>query len=224
MKRFAITLFALLCTLSSAALAQKTGIDEGIEYQRVSPPQPTETGNKIEVLELFWYGCPHCYHFEPLLKKWLETKPANVEFRRMPAIFTNPRWELDARAFYTAKVLGVLYKIHSPLFDAIHAQKRDLNTEAAMRAFFVEHGVKGEDFDHTFHSFYVQNQVNHAKIMTERYGTGGVPTIIVNGKYRVDATASGSMENMLRVVNFLIDKESREKGTGEKGTGESGAK
>lgn len=213
MKRFATTLFALLCTLGSAALAQqKTGIDEGIEYQRISPPQPTETGNKIEVLELFWYGCPHCYHFEPLLKTWLKTKPANVEFRRMPAIFENPRWELDARAFYTAEVLGVLDKIHSALFDATHAQKRNIPNEAAMRAFFVEHGVKGEDFDRTFHSFYVQSEVNHAKIMTERYGISGVPAIIVNGKYRADGTASGSMENLLQVVNFLIDKETKESG------------
>ncbi|RMD71961.1 MAG: thiol:disulfide interchange protein DsbA/DsbL, partial [Gammaproteobacteria bacterium] len=115
--------------------------DEGIEYELVTPPQPTEDPSKIEVLEFFWYGCPHCYHAEPLVEAWLKRKPEDVVFRRMPAIFTNPLWELHARAYYTAEALGIVDKIHRPLFDAIHKERRPMNTEKDIEAFFAEHGV-----------------------------------------------------------------------------------
>ena len=200
-------LFSVLFFISSLAVAQALQFDEGTEYQRVVPPQRTETGDKIEVLELFWYGCPHCYHFEPLLDKWLQNKPANVEFRRMPVIFTNPKWELHAKAYYTAEALGVLDKIHRPLFDAIHAQNRDLGTEAALMAFFAQHGVSNEDFQRTFNSFSVRTKTNQAKTMTDRYGISGVPAVIVNGKYRTDGISAGTLENALAVVNYLINNE-----------------
>jgi thiol:disulfide interchange protein DsbA len=203
------TLFMCFVGFLAVAQAQQPSIDEGIEYQRVVPPQPTETGDKVEVLELFWYGCPHCYHFEPLLDKWLQMKPANVEFRRMPAIFSNPTWELHARAYYAAEALGVLDKIHRPLFDALHTQNRDLSTEAALMAFFAEHGVSNEDFQRAFNSFYVRNKTNQAKVLTDRYGIEGVPTIIVNGKYRTGGTSAGTLEDALNVVNYLIKKETQ---------------
>jgi thiol:disulfide interchange protein DsbA len=206
MKQF---LFSVLLFISPLAVAQAPQFHEGIEYQRVVPPQRTETGDKIEVLELFWYGCPHCYHLEPLLDKWLQTKPANVEFRRMPAIFTNPKWELHAKAYYAAEALGVLDKIHRPLFDAIQAQNHDLGTEAALMAFFAEHGVSNEDFQRTFNSFSVRNKTNQAKIMTDRYGISGVPAIIVNGKYRTDGTSAGTLENALAVVDYLVEEEAK---------------
>jgi thiol:disulfide interchange protein DsbA len=197
----------LVMGAAAAESPASTDFTEGIEYQRVVPPQPTETGKRIEVVELFWYGCPHCYHFEPELDEWVKHKPENVTFRRMPAVFINPRWELDARAYYAAEALGVLDKMHAALFDAIHKEHRKLGTEAELMAFFAEHGVSNEDFQRTFHSFYVDTKVRHAKMMTQLYGVDGVPTMVVDGKYRTEASLAGSEANMLRVVDFLIAKD-----------------
>jgi thiol:disulfide interchange protein DsbA len=208
-----LTILAWLISLSVAAGAlaaeadAPTNFTEGIEYQRIVPPQPTETAPKVEVVEVFWYGCPHCFHFEPALEAWLKHKPDDVVFRRLPAIFTNPLWELDARAYYTAEALGVLDKIHPALFDAIHKSHRKLNTEAALAAFFAENGVSDEDFRRTFHSFYVDTKVREARLMTQRYGIDGVPSMVVAGKYRTEASLAGSEEAMLRVVDFLVARE-----------------
>jgi thiol:disulfide interchange protein DsbA len=209
-----VSIVVSLCLIGLPAVAQQPAspsgsFDEGIEYQRVTPPQPTRTGEQVEVLELFWYACPHCYTFEPMLEQWLQSKPAHAEFVRMPAVFSE-RWEPLARAYYTAEVLGVVDKIHRPLFDAVIAQKRDLNREPALMAFFAEQGVSNEDFLRAFRSFAVDTKVRQAKLMTDRYGIDGVPAIIVNGKYRTSGTTAGTLENALQVVDFLIAKESTE--------------
>lgn len=184
---------------------------EGIDYRRIEPPQPTDTGRKIQVVEMFWYGCPHCFHFEPYLLRWLKTLPKNVTFERMPATL-NPSWVILARAYYTEKVLGVEGKLHETLFDAIHVKGRDLNSEQALAAFFKRHGVPEAKFRQAFHSFTVATDLKRAEIMTQRYGIDGVPSIIVDGKYRTDATlAGGSFDRLLKIVNFLISKTSKEK-------------
>lgn len=181
---------------------------EGKDYELVQPPQPTSTsGDKIEVVELFWYGCPHCYQFEPYVQRWLKKKPANVEFVRIPGIF-RPEWAFLARTYYTEEVLGVTDKIHQSLFEAIHELRRPLNNEDAMADFFAEHGVKKEDFHRVFRSFAVESKVRRAMDMSHRYGANGVPTMIVNGKYRTSASQTGSHANTLKVVDFLIQKES----------------
>ena len=194
--------------LGGAALAMAQEYDEGIDYQRISPPQPTASADKVEVVELFWYGCPHCHQLEPVLHKWLERKPDYVEFIRIPAIL-NPGWELHARAYITADLLGVLDRIHTPLFDRIHVKRdRSLHNEDGLAAFFVEHGVDEQKFRDTFHSFATLTRVNQARLMGDRYGASGVPTLIVNGKYRANASmAGGTHEGMLRVVDHLIEKE-----------------
>ena len=196
---------ALLC--SSVATARD--YDEGIEYHLITPPQPTQVApGKIEVVEMFWYGCPHCFHFEPDIKKWLSKKPDNVEFIRIPATF-NKLWEFHARAFYTASVLGVGEQIHEPLFKSIHLQRKMPRTEKELRQFFVQHGVKGESFDEAFHSFAVDAKVRRAQELTQRYGIDGVPSIIVNGRYRVDAKAANTQKGMLEVADFLVRQESK---------------
>jgi thiol:disulfide interchange protein DsbA len=195
-----ILLFAFGLTASFAAT-----YEEGEEYELVTPPQPTSTGDKIEVVELFWYGCPHCYQFEPYVQRWLKTKPANVEFVRIPAVF-RPDWALFARTYYTAQVLGVVDKIHQPFFEAIHELRKPMKTEDQIAAFFAQHGVKKEDFHKVFRSFAVESKVRRAIDMTRRYGANGVPTMIVDGKYRTSATQSGSHANTLKVVDFLIKK------------------
>lgn len=201
--------FAAVAVSSSTVLAK--GFDEGIEYQLVKPPVPSQTGAKLEVVELFWYGCPHCFQFEPHLHAWLEKKPENVRFVRVPAIFNQPSWLLHARAYYTAETLGVLDKIHQPLFNALHVQKRKLLTEKSLQNFFAKHGVNAKEFSDTFHSFAVDNKVRRAVDLTRRYGIDGVPTIVVNGKYRTSARRAGTNQKMLQVLDYLLEKEARAK-------------
>lgn len=208
MKRILFYLVTLFTVISVTAATAAPSFQEGVDYAKIVPAQPTANKNKIEVVELFWYGCPHCHRFQPYVEKWLKTKPANVEYIRMPAILRES-WALGARAFYTAKILGKLPQIHEPLFNAIHNEKRRLNTEAAMSQFFAEHGVKPETFRKTFHSFAVDTKVRRARLMTRRYHTMGTPSVVINGKYRTDPGMSKGFENLIHVMDFLIAKESR---------------
>ncbi len=189
---------------------------EGIDYAAVLPPLAGASDGKVKVVELFWYGCPHCFQFEPHIHKWLQSKPANVEFERIPAVFKkdgkpNPSWEIHARAYYTADVMGVVEKVHAPLFDAIHVKKQRPYTQEALRTIFVAQGVDGEDFDATFNSFAVSGLVANAIRKTEEYGIDGVPTLAVQGKYRTGGRMAGSYDNMLKIVDYLVAKEAAAK-------------
>ena len=198
----------LLGMLLMGAVVVKAGeLRQGLDYARVVPPQPAGGDGKVEVLELFWYGCSHCYQFEPYIKDWLKKKPDYVEYVRLPAIFGSPAWRLHATAFYTAQVLGVGEKIHEPFFDAIHKYKRRLKTEGQLMEFFAEHGVSNDDFKKTFKSFAVQAKVRRAADLTRRYGAEGVPTVIVNGKYRVDGPMAKNYDNLLKIVDQLAEQE-----------------
>lgn len=202
----AVLLSALLSNIATAA------IDEGIEYKLITPAQPTITKNKIEVVELFWYGCPHCFHFEPDLEEWLKNKPDNVVFYRIPAVF-NLSWALHARAFYAAKALGLFEggktDFHKAFFDEIHKNKKRLNTKKSIQAFFARFSISAEDFNNTFDSFAVNTKVNRATTLSKRYQVEGVPTLIVNGKYRTDGPMGGGRKGMLKVLDFLIKKETK---------------
>jgi thiol:disulfide interchange protein DsbA len=178
-------------------------------YEMVTPAQPTTASkDQVEVVELFWYGCPHCFKLEPYVERWLKRKPKNVKFVRMPGVF-RPSWEVHARAYYTAEILGVVDKVHKPMFDAIHEQKRQMNTEAAIMALFQEHGVSNKDFKRVFNSFAVETKLRRAKDMGQRYGVKGVPTLIVNGKYRTGAQEAGGNAKVFAVVNQLVKQESK---------------
>lgn len=179
---------------------------EGEQYKALAQPQATASADKIEVVELFWYGCPHCYRLEPVIGNWLKNKPDDVEFVRMPAII-GPPWELLAKAYYTAEFLGVMDTVHYALFDAIHKDKKKVVDEAAVQAIFEAQGVSAEDFRNTFNSFAVAVKVNNAKMMTKRYAISGVPTIIINGKYNTSGSLAGSNENILKVVDYLVEQE-----------------
>ena len=179
---------------------------EGEQYKALAQPQATASADKIEVVELFWYGCPHCYYLEPVIGNWLKNKPDDVEFVRMPAI-VGPPWELLAKAYYTAEFLGVMDTVHYALFDAIHKDKKKVVDEAAVQAIFEAQGVSAEDFRNTFNSFAVAVKVNNARMMTKRYAISGVPTIIINGKYNTSGSLAGSNENILKVVDYLVEQE-----------------
>lgn len=195
--------------LSNMAFAD---IDEGIEYKRVSPAQPTITKNKVEVVELFWYGCPHCFHFEPNIKGWLAKKPDNVVFYRIPAVF-NSKWALHARAFYAAKSLGLFdngkLEFHEAVFNEIHKKKNHLHKKKDFQEIFSRFGISKEDFENAFDSFAVNTKVNRATTLSKRYQLDGVPTLIVNGKYRTDGPMAGGRNGMIKVLDFLVKKESK---------------
>lgn len=179
-------------------------------YEAVSPAQPVQNPSKIEVIEFFWYGCPHCYSLEPSMVAWLKNKPANVEFIRQPAVFSD-LWGKHAKAFFTAEALGVSEKVHADFFDAIQNKKQKLDSEDELAKFFAAHGVKETDFKAAYSSFMVDAKMRQAETMAARYGITGVPALIVNGKYKVTATTAKSQENMLSVTNQLIQQESGNK-------------
>jgi len=183
---------------------------ESVGYETLSPAQPTQNPAKIEIIEFFWYGCPHCYAFEPLLEKWKKNLPANVEFIRLPAAF-NELWSKHAKAYYTAEALGIVEKIHADFFEAIQSGKEKLDTEASLAAFFAAHGVTEGQFKEAYNSFAVDSKMRQAPLMASRYGITGVPAIIVNGKYKTNGTLAGSHEKMIEVMDKLIKEESTKK-------------
>ncbi|MBC8549544.1 MAG: thiol:disulfide interchange protein DsbA/DsbL [Gammaproteobacteria bacterium] len=183
---------------------------EPVGYAEVIPVQPTHNPDKIEIIEFFWYGCPHCYSFEPLLEKWVKSLPKNVEFIRQPAVFSD-LWGKHAKAYFTAEALGVVDKVHADFFDAIQNKKQHLETEDQLAKFFVAHGVNENQFHDTYNSFLIDAKMRQATTMAGRYGVTGVPAIIINGKFKTNGPIAGSHEKMLEVIDQLIKQESAKK-------------
>ena len=180
---------------------------QGQRYEKIDPPVPTESEGKVEVVEFFWYGCPHCYYLEPALKKWLENKPENVAFRRLPAPL-NPRWTPHARFFYTAELLGVHEKLHEPLFDAMHRDKKRIYSKEDLIQFAVQHGVDEKEFRSAWNSFPVELKVQRAKKLAARYKLTGVPALGVNGKYKTGTAMVNSYPEVIQVLDELVARES----------------
>ncbi|WGS86127.1 thiol:disulfide interchange protein DsbA/DsbL [Methylomonas sp. UP202] len=196
---------AILGLFCFTALARAEG-----GYETLTPAQPVQNPEKVEVIEFFWYGCPHCYSLEPSMVEWLKTKPANVEFIRQPAVFSDI-WGKHAKAYFTAEALGVLEKVHADFFDTIQNKKQKLISEDELAKFFAEHGVKDEDFRNAYNSFMVDAKLRQAEAMGPRYGITGVPALIINGKYKVTGQSAKSQANMISVTNELIAQESQKK-------------
>lgn len=180
----------------------------GVHYQRLSPTQPTSSSpDQVEVAEVFWYGCPHCYAFEPYLESWAEQKPAYVSFVRIPALW-NPTLRLHARAFYTAQALGKLDEMHSAFFTEIHENRNPLATREALAEFFGRFGVDADEFAETFDSYDgVHEQMQRAEELNLRYQISSVPTVVVNGKYTTNATLAGTYEQLIELINELAASE-----------------
>jgi thiol:disulfide interchange protein DsbA len=211
-RRAAWTAFIATC-IALAGTAGAANFDIEGKYELVSPAQPTITPGKVEVVDVFWYGCPHCYKFKPKLEEYARNKPDYVEVVRMPAIF-NKTWELHARAYYAAKALGAKQPgleeaLHQAIFKAIHVDRQRLATKNELAALFERHGVARQAFDRTFESFAVESGVRRSMVMQSRYGVRGTPSVIVNGKYRVSGSLAGSYDDMVKVIGILADKEHR---------------
>ncbi len=207
MKRREFNLLLAACALTGATGVRAAEFDIDGKFVRVVPNQPTETpAGVIEVLDVFGYRCPHCFRFLPVMERFKRAVADDVQVRHMPAVFRKD-WELPARAYYTAKLLGVAEKVHRPIFEALHVDKRPMTDVDSWRQLFADHGVSPEDFDKTFRSFAVDSGVRKSVVMQSRYGVSGTPSVIVNGKYRIPAGLAGGFENMVRVAAGLIDRE-----------------
>lgn len=200
-----LTLIGSLLLLLSVAQAFAGSLDEG--YQEIRPAQPTQVPDgKIEIVEVFWYGCPHCYDFEPYLEKWLQTKPDDVVFRRVPGVL-NKTWLPHAKAYFTAEKLGVAAELHKSLFDAIHKEKKSIFTEDKLRDFFKEHGVDSDEFTKIYRSDEIETKTKQAFFMARGYRLTGVPSVVINGKYMTSGSLTGSYDDILKVMDYLIEKE-----------------
>ncbi len=196
-----ISLFLFL----SSSIVQAETFKEGVDYLRIAE-QPTESVAKIEVLEFFWYGCPHCYRFEPILSKWLENKASNVEFIRVPAVF-RPDWKVHARTYYALESMSVVGKYHSMIFDAMHKDKKKLYKQEAITDFLVSKGINKKEFLAAYNAFSVDGRVRKAIKKMKGFAIQGVPAMGVNGKFLISGKSAGSYERMLRIVDHLVKKE-----------------
>lgn len=182
---------------------------EGTNYVKLVPAQPTSVApGKVEVVEVFWYGCGHCFALDPAIESWRgKGKPANVEFLRVPAMW-NETTRMHARVFFTAELLGKLEALHTPIFREINVKGNPLNTVDKIAAFFRANGVSDDDFQKAFSSFAVENKLQRADFLNRRYRIESVPTLIVNGKYKTAVSDAGGEPQLFTLINELAAHES----------------
>ncbi len=201
-----------LKTLATAALAAALTVlvplahaqpKAGTDYTELNPVQPVEAKGKVEVVEFFWYRCPHCYSLEPMLEAWVKKLPADVQFRRVPAVLSDS-WAIDAGFYYAFEALGVVDKVHREFFDAIHKDRLVITSEPAVTEWLKKNGIERKKFDDTYKSFGVQAKVKRAAQLSAAYKLEGVPMLAINGKYTVSAEQGGSQNGMLATTDQLI--------------------
>lgn len=212
----AFTLMTMALLVASVQAQEAPGaeqeapeFEEDLHYFSIIPEQPGAEGDRVQVVEFFWYACPHCYQLEPYLSKWLETKPEYVDYITIPAMFQRPNVIMHAKTFYALKLMGEAKRLHEIIFAAIHNERVPLNTQDQMEAFLEEHGVDIEAYRKAMNSFAVQTQARRAAVLAERFDIQGVPALVIDGKYRVSGL-KGDLE--MQVTDYLIDKIHTEKG------------
>lgn len=206
MSKFWKGLLCAMLLLPMAAWVNAADFVAGKDYEVMSNPLPTRNADEIEVAEVFWYGCPHCYAFKPFIEAWEKSKADDVDFEMLPAALGRS-WEVHARAYYTLQALGVLDKTNSAMFDALARDHKQLNTPEAIGAFLTDYGVDKDAFVKAFDSFGVNAKMQQAQSRVRAARITGVPTVIVNGKYKVSASTAGGHEQMIEVIDYLVAKE-----------------
>jgi len=199
MRYLIITLFAWLSLTAHAA-----EWIEGEHYVLLDKAQQTPVKGQ-EVKELFFYGCTHCYEFEPFIKRWKKSKPADIAFVRQPALF-NQKWAWGAQTFYTAQALNIEDKVHDAIFNAMFGSGKKITSVKDIQNIFMAHGASAEDFDKHYFSFAVGNQVRQALKLTRQYAIDGVPALTVNGKYRTSPSMAGGKDEALKLIDYLLSK------------------
>ncbi|MGH8175029.1 MAG: thiol:disulfide interchange protein DsbA/DsbL [Steroidobacter sp.] len=181
---------------------------EGAHYQKIVPAQPTGVApGKVEVAEVFWYGCTHCFSLDPAIESWRnKSKAPYIELVRVPAMW-NEATRMHARLFYTAELLGKLEAVHPLIFREFHVNGNQLNTVEKITAFFKQHGVSPEEFTKAFSSFAVESKLQRADFLNRRYRVESVPMFVVNGKYRTDLTDAGGESQLFALIDELATHE-----------------
>ena len=191
--------------LSTLVVAEERWV-EGQHYQTLTPPVAVGRGSDVVVTEFFWYGCGHCYTFEPMLTAWGKQLPDDAVLQPSPAVWNDPM-RMHAKAYYIAEVLGVKETLHPVIFDAMHVQRKRLVSRLELRDLFEDSGVDPAQFDKAFDSFGVDSQVRQADARARSAKISGTPSLMVAGKYLIETRAAGSQTNMLEIARYLIDKE-----------------
>ena len=201
------TLLVTLLPFGSASFGQIERFVAGTHYQEIANPVNTKDSSKVEVIEAFWYGCSHCFRFEPLIADWEDNTPDYVDFVRFPALW-NGLMKVHAQVYYAAEALDSLDVLHEQIFNAINVERNMLQNEEQIGELFEQHGVSQSDFESAFNSFSVRTKVNQAEKRMTDYGIRSTPNMIVNGKYLV-ATGENvrTQQEMLDIVDFLVEKE-----------------
>jgi thiol:disulfide interchange protein DsbA len=203
------TLFAFLC-LSGAVLAQGQKIEEGFDYRILPIPQPVETKGKVEVIEFFWYGCPHCYDFEPELISWVKRQPKDVVFKRVPVAFRDD-FMPHSQLFYTLEALGKGDALHEKVMYAMHKENKRLLTESEIADWAAAQGIDRNTFLATYRSFAVTSKARAARQLADSYRIDGVPTIVMQGKYVTSPSIAGTKAKAIGVMDFLEEKIRKDK-------------
>lgn len=198
---FKLAGLSLLSGFSSLSLANTLSL--GKDYKKIPNPQSIEP-HKKHVVEVFYYGCSHCYNLEPSLHDWLKTKPRDVHFERVPAVLNNPNWIFMAKVYLTAQELGIVEKSHMPFFHALHRDKLPLFNLEDIAQFHSQFGTSKQAFIDMFESFRVDQAMRRAQRLTQAYGIEGVPSMIVNGQYMTDLTMTGGHAPLWLTVNQLL--------------------
>lgn len=194
----ALVVLTVALAVISAAAAQSTPLREKIDYIAI-PPQAVQTGDRIEVVEFFWYGCPHCANLQPALEAWIRRKPADVELRRIPAVFRDS-WVPHARVYYTLEALGELERLHQSVYTALHQNRESLMGANETADWAARNGIPPSQWLNAYNSADVAAKVEASRALTKAYAVPGTPSLVVDGRY---LTSSGMAESMPGVIQNL---------------------
>lgn len=200
----ALAVFAA-AVFSLSAYAATDEAFEGHDYTRLKTPLPVASGKKIELLEFFWYRCPHCFQLEPALNKWLKTLPRDVQVRRVPAVFRDD-WMPGAKLYYTLEQMGQLGRLHDKVFDAYHVENINLNEPGVLGGWIAQQGIDRKKFETIYQSFSTQSKATQGARLAMSAGISGVPAFVVDGKYSTSVGMAGSEARLFDVLNQLIAK------------------
>ena len=199
----AACVIALLFFPAGYAAAQQTGILRAeIDYRAIDP-QPVSVTEGIEVIDFFWYGCPHCYNLQPFLESWISRKPPDVTVRKIPAVLRDS-WLPHARIYYTLEALGEVERLHQQVYHGYHVEKLSMSKPEVMTAWAVRHGIMRERWDETYESAAVQHKVAEAAKLTRMYKISGTPSLVVQGRYLTSGSMVETLERMITVMDGLV--------------------
>jgi thiol:disulfide interchange protein DsbA len=198
----------IVASLLIFALSAHGEVVQGRDYSLIVPSQPGNSPGKIEVIEFFSYGCPHCAAFNPSVTLWASKLPSNAAFVRVPVAFGRPQWGQLARTYYTLLSMGLVEKLDAAFFNAIHQEHQNLFDEDSIAAWMAAHGVDAKEFRAEFNSFSVTTEATRAEQLSRNYKISGVPTLTIDGKY---AALGQNFDDMLRNASALIEKAAAER-------------